>query len=278
MSTRSLEVEPVEQSTPGAAGLLIVNGDDWGQTRRATDAILDCYTAGRLTTASAMVFMADSARAAHLAALHDLPVGLHLNLTDPYTSDVTPADIRRRQLRAARFFRAHRFARWLYNPFVARAVRAAILDQLAEFKRLYGRDPTHFDGHHHIHVTPNVLLARAIPPGLQMGRSLTFLRGEKPLLNRMWRGAFNGYIGRRHPRVDYLFELSRIQVSAAAPASSEHLRFASQSAVEIICHPEVGADYELLMSDAWIELLREFTTGTYRSIAQPDRHLRSEAC
>jgi predicted glycoside hydrolase/deacetylase ChbG (UPF0249 family) len=268
MVARSIELQPLRQSTIRAGGLLIINGDDWGRSQRATDAILDCYAAGRLTTASAMVYMEDSARAAHLAAAHHLPVGLHLNLTDPYTSDLTPPDVRRRQLRAARFFRAHRFARWLYNPFVAAAVGSAILDQLAEFKSLYGTDPTHIDGHHHIHVTPNVLLAGAVPTGCRMGSSLTFLRGEKPSFNRVWRAAFNRYIRRRHPSVDYLFDLSSIRLSGDDPSSSRHLELASCAKVAIVCHPECCDDYTLLMSRAWSEVLREHTTGTYESIGR----------
>ena len=47
--------------------------------------VLDCLRQGRLTSASAMVFMADSVRAAEVARELDLDLGLHLNLSQPFT-------------------------------------------------------------------------------------------------------------------------------------------------------------------------------------------------
>jgi predicted glycoside hydrolase/deacetylase ChbG (UPF0249 family) len=46
--------------------MLIVNADDWGRNRDATDRSLECHRNGRITTVSAMVFMEDSERAADL--------------------------------------------------------------------------------------------------------------------------------------------------------------------------------------------------------------------
>ena len=47
--------------------MLIINADDFGRSVAETNAALQCYTAGRITSVSAMVFMADSERAAELA-------------------------------------------------------------------------------------------------------------------------------------------------------------------------------------------------------------------
>ena len=47
--------------------MLIINADDWGRSQAETDAALRCYQGGRITSVSAMVFMADSERAAELA-------------------------------------------------------------------------------------------------------------------------------------------------------------------------------------------------------------------
>ncbi len=66
--------------------MLIVNGDDFGPSAAETDAALRCYRSARLTSVSAMVFMADSERAADLARENELDVGLHLNFTDRFTS------------------------------------------------------------------------------------------------------------------------------------------------------------------------------------------------
>ena len=67
--------------------MLIINADDWGRSLAETDAALECYKAGRITSASAMVFMGDSERAAELAKENKLDVGLHLNFTDRFTAN-----------------------------------------------------------------------------------------------------------------------------------------------------------------------------------------------
>ena len=65
--------------------MLIINADDFGRSVAETDAALRCYVAGRITSVSAMVFMADSERAAELAKEKELDVGLHLNFTERFT-------------------------------------------------------------------------------------------------------------------------------------------------------------------------------------------------
>jgi len=61
--------------------MLIINADDLGRSVVETDAALRCYSAGRITSVSAMVFMSDSERAAELANGNGLDVGLHLNFS-----------------------------------------------------------------------------------------------------------------------------------------------------------------------------------------------------
>ena len=56
--------------------MLIINADDWGRSVAETDAAFQCYTKGRVTSVSAMVFMADSERAAELAKENELDGGL----------------------------------------------------------------------------------------------------------------------------------------------------------------------------------------------------------
>ena len=55
--------------------MLIINADDFGRSVAETDAALRCYVAGRITSVSAMVFMADSERSAELAKENALAVG-----------------------------------------------------------------------------------------------------------------------------------------------------------------------------------------------------------
>ena len=47
--------------------ILIVNADDYGWNRPTTEATLEAFRAGRITSATALMFMDDSERAAELA-------------------------------------------------------------------------------------------------------------------------------------------------------------------------------------------------------------------
>src|ERR1700712_1642420 len=69
---------------PSRQSLLIVNADDYGHDRSATDLTIECFEHRRLSSATAMVYMEDSERAAALANEHDLPTGLHINFTEPF--------------------------------------------------------------------------------------------------------------------------------------------------------------------------------------------------
>ncbi|MCJ7616089.1 MAG: ChbG/HpnK family deacetylase, partial [Desulfobacterales bacterium] len=68
--------------------MLIITADDFGINSHTTDKILFCYKKNRITASSAMMFMADSERAASLALDVSLRVGLHLNFTQPFSGVV----------------------------------------------------------------------------------------------------------------------------------------------------------------------------------------------
>src|SRR5690349_1959032 len=97
--------------------MLIVNADDWGRCRTETDAALDCYKKGRITSVSAMVFMEDSERAAAIARDHKLDAGLHLNFTDSFTNPVSAA-LNTSHRRTARFLGGSKYAQLIYNPLL----------------------------------------------------------------------------------------------------------------------------------------------------------------
>src|SRR5437016_12533100 len=65
---------------PALGGRLIINADDWGRDAQTTDRTFECFQHRVLSSASGMVFMEDSARAASIATEQDLDIGLHLNL------------------------------------------------------------------------------------------------------------------------------------------------------------------------------------------------------
>ncbi len=102
---------------PGAA--VIVNADDWGCTAEITDRILECILHGVVSSTSAMVFMADSERAAALARTHNVDAGLHLNLTTAFSGPNVPPELIRRQQKLTRFLRSNRYAPVLFHPLLA---------------------------------------------------------------------------------------------------------------------------------------------------------------
>ena len=152
--------------------VLIVNADDFGCAVSATDAILTCHREGAITSATAMVYMEDSDRAARLAVDQRLPVGLRINLTTPFTDRSVPYAVRERQARMVDVLGRSRAYRWLYDVRLQAEVDRSLRDQLDRFGELYARPPTHFDSHHHVHSCPNVFLSRVLSSGAPIRNTL----------------------------------------------------------------------------------------------------------
>ena len=221
---------------------VIVNADDWGASIVTTDRIFDCIRSGSVSSTSAMVFMADSQRAASLARCNTVDAGLHLNLTQPFSDDTTPLGLRVRQEHLADFLRGGRRG-FLFNPLLASSFDYVVKAQLEEFERLYGAKPERIDGHHHAHLCANVEWQKLLPAGTVVRRNFTFAAGEKSWANRAIRGMQDRRLVRRHRMADYFFDIQ--------PLNAERLRriarLARSADVEIECHPERDAEYTFLM-------------------------------
>ena len=96
--------------------MLIITADDYGKNRNTTDNILECFARERITSASAMVFMEDSERAASLALRNSLEVGLHLNFTLPFSASNIPPKLREHQNRLVSYLTKHKMFQVIYNP------------------------------------------------------------------------------------------------------------------------------------------------------------------
>ena len=105
--------------------MLIINADDWGRSRAETDVELECFRAGRFTSASAMVFMEDSERAAELAREYGVDVGLHLNLSQRYTRPPA-SSIAEAQDKIVRFMTKSKYAVLLYHPALRKHFHDAV--------------------------------------------------------------------------------------------------------------------------------------------------------
>jgi chitin disaccharide deacetylase len=252
-------------ATPWAeVNMIIVNADDWGRSVAETDAALTCHAQHRITSVTAMVFMRDSERAAHLALTRGLDVGLHLNYSQPFealsnSKPQAPA-LADAQRRVCAFINANKYAFMLYNPVLSHDFAASYEAQVHEFVRLYGKPPSHVDGHHHKHLCANVLLGNVIPAGQKLRRNFFFWPGEKGRLNRAYRRVTNQLLSRKYRVTDYFFALSQcLQPERLAKV----LALAEGHTVEVMTHPANRIERECLMSERYLQQLNQLERGSY---------------
>jgi hypothetical protein len=228
-------------------GILIVNADDWGRDRKNTDRILLCVTNHTVSSASAMVFMADSERAASLAQEYGVDTGLHINFTSPFSGRYCNPKLQGHQGKLAKHLTSNRLAKVWYHPGLTESFDYVLRSQIEEYERLYGVQPARVDGHHHMHLCPNVLMGGLLPAGTIVRRSFSFLRGEKGLVNLCWRGVINSMLARRYRITDFFFSLP--------PLSPIRLKtiggLASNSVVEVETHPVNPDEFGFLNSGAF---------------------------
>lgn len=237
------------------SGLLIVNADDWGGFPEATDAIERCFAAGAITSSTALMFFADAARAAEVARAGGRPIGLHLNLTQPFDAPDVPPAVRERQRMACARFSDLRRRRWTYDPRPRghRLLRDCVADQLEEFHRRYEREPTHVDSHHHVHVCPDVLLA--LPRGLKVRQTRTDTLGGR--IKAPW-------LARRFTTTAAFVPIDRLLDDAAArEAVVERSR---REPVEVMCHPSFPHELPFLLGDEWHRAMASAPAASYESL------------
>jgi len=228
---------------PGSCGFLIVNADDWGLNRETTERTLDCFLKGAVSSVSAMVFMADSERAAAIARERGVDAGLHLNLTMPLSAAGVPARLLEHQQRVSKYLRGHRLAQVVFHPALARSFQYVAAAQRDEFLRLYGREPGRIDGHHHMHLCSNVLFGRLLPTGTVVRRSFSFHRGERSLTNHLYRRTVDQILARRHRLTDFFFSLPPFDPPGRLRTI---LSLAKTSVVEVETHPINPEEYAFL--------------------------------
>lgn len=246
--------------------MLIVNADDWGRTLVDTDAALTCFTSGRVTSVTAMMHMADSVRAAALAMTHGVPVGLHINLTESYTAPLCSSRLRDDQDRLVSFFTSSRAAKWSFNPPIVAACARVFQSQCDEFLRLYGKMPTHYDGHEHIHLATNMMMSRVIPKGAKVRRNLSYRFRERSMANIAHRAVVDWALGLRHATTEYFFDLSQRMDS---PGMERVCDLARRSAVELMCHPARPREQAYLLADEFRDRIHSIELTSYAHRLRP---------
>ena len=225
--------------------MLIINADDLGRSKIATDNILACHANRRLSSTSAMVFMADSERAAELALASGIDVGLHINFSESFTGTSVSPQLRAAHERIRRFLKSSKYALIFFHPFLCAQFRQVYAGQYAEFLRLYRRPPSHLDGHQHLHLATNMLFQGILPAGTKVRRSFSFQPGEKGAFNRWYRDRIDRHLARHHRLTDYFFALSH---NFTIERVQRIVAISRESNVEFMTHPEIPADYHFLMS------------------------------
>jgi predicted glycoside hydrolase/deacetylase ChbG (UPF0249 family) len=197
--------------------------------------------------------MADSERAAELARGTDLEVGLHLNLTEDFTGSGAARELQQEHAKVAKYLNGSRFATALYNPLLSSAFRNVVQQQQSEFKRLYGRPPGFVNGHHHMHLSANVLGQGLLPVKARIRGPFTFRAGEKSSMKRWYRGWLAQRVRRNFITPDCLYNVEPIH-------DTERLRRIAQEAqsrtVELEVHPEHAEQREFLLSPEFRQIVQ----------------------
>jgi chitin disaccharide deacetylase len=234
---------PTQNRAAVSAGRLIVNADDWGRDRHTTDTHLDCVQRGAVSSVSAMVFMDDSERAAGMAREHGVDAGLHLNFTSPFSAANASARLQEQQRAVTKYLTRNPFARGIFNPGLTGAFQYVVAAQIEEYTRLYGKAPERLDGHHHMHLSANVLLGQLLPAGAIVRRHFSHEAGEKAWRHRVFRWFTDSRLASRYRVADYFFPLIPLE-----PASRlQHIfSLAGNAAVEVETHPVNPDEYRFL--------------------------------
>lgn len=240
--------------------MLIINADDWGRNRIATDNSMLCFKKGRITSASAMVFMEDSQRAAQLSLENGLDTGLHLNFTLKFDGACKSRKLLECHQRIASYLKTNKYSSLLYNPLLKGDFHYVYTAQYEEYMHLYNKMPTHIDGHHHLHLCTNILADRLIPRGAKVRRSFTFAPGEKNVLNRFYRCIVDAIVTRRYNCTDSFFSLLLL---LRAGRLQTIVNLAKSRNVEVMAHPERSEEFDYLMSDGYFDLISDVNTGSY---------------
>jgi predicted glycoside hydrolase/deacetylase ChbG (UPF0249 family) len=246
--------------------LLIVNADDLGLGEDETDAILDCFGRGAITSATAMVWMRDSARAADLARAAGIPVGLHLNLIEPFDAPDVPLRVAETQLRVVRRLRSRRPATQLYHPTWARDFERCIADQLTRFEQLYGRAPTHVDGHHHMHLAFNALFARALGRVHKCRRPVNRTATESAAVKRAARASVDRLVRVRFATTDWCMSIRPLHPGLAGAGIGQELGRAGHGSLELVVHPGFPDERAVLSSPDWGALLAPYRLGSFEDL------------
>lgn len=137
--------------------MLVVTGDDFGYCPRRTRGIVDCFLSGGISNVSLLVNGSAAEEAAQLAKRHNIPMGLHANLSEgrPVCPSLQQTSTLTNQ---HGFFHGKMGFRQALErgKLSMEQVEVELRAQVQMFVELAGHLPEHMDGHQHVHVLPEV--------------------------------------------------------------------------------------------------------------------------
>ncbi len=173
------------------------------------------------------------------------------------------ARLRDYQERIVRYLGLGKYAFLIYNPALRRQFQYVYDAQVDQFMQLYGRAPSHIDGHHHMHLCTNMLLDGVIPAGEKIRRNFYFWPEEKGLSNRTYRRLVDLLLARRYRLTDFFFALSQ---SLRGDRMARVMALAGTASVEMMTHPANAEEHAYLMSDEYVRCLDGLEKGTYSTL------------
>jgi hypothetical protein len=232
--------------------LLIVNADDFGLCKAQNYGIIEAFTNGVVTSTTAMVNMAGIEHAATLSAANPkLGVGMHFVLTLGRPLTAMPGLVRNGEL-----------GKWIWDlasdgRLPLEEIRQELECQYARFIELFGREPTHIDSHHHVHMIPQIypiVEAFAQEKGVPMRIDRDVVRLNEMELNnpRSSEGFDSGFYGEEITEKLFLDALDR---------GMER----EERSLEIMCHPSF-VDSTLMASKYCYPRLAELDVLTSASL------------
>jgi predicted glycoside hydrolase/deacetylase ChbG (UPF0249 family) len=193
-------------------------------------------------------------------------VGLHLNLIEPFAAPDVPAGIAATQRRVVRRLSSRRAGTQLYHPTWARDFEQCIADQLARFEELYGRAPTHVDGHQHMHLAFNALLARALRPVGKCRRPVNRTALESPPRKRAARALVDRLVRVRFATTDWCMSIRPLHPALGGAGITHELRRAEHGSLELLVHPGYADERAVLGSPDWGALLAPYRLGSFEDV------------
>lgn len=238
--------------------MLIVNADDVGASLTTTDAALTAFAGGAISSGSAMVWLRDSNRAAGLTRERGLPLGLHLNLTLPFDGPDVPRAVRERQLQLTDRFDSASWREDLSDAPPRQLLSDAVSDQLEQFRSSYG-EPTHLDGHHHVHVHRAVL--DVLPRGLAIRPIIREPSRADARPSRRERRLHKQFVT---PDLTLAFEHLHPALGGVGLAVVER---AITQDLEVMTHPQQASQLQALNSEPWRSVLARIPVGSFAALS-----------